>query len=198
MEQPCLVIGGVREAEDKAGRLLAAGARLTVVSPSATPALVEWAAAGRLSTSPALLCGARPRWRVLGAEHRARQRVDGAGVRTRLGAQDPDQLLRQPGLFQLWHGGLGASGPLAAEHLYLQRQPCAIQSLAARSRRNFRRGICFVPRLLGRGAPAGARTGRRPRDALCPAALFGQRLPLGRDAALSSRLEAARGRAADV
>lgn len=52
MEQPCLVIGGGREAEDKADRLLAAGAQLTVVSPSATPALVEWAAAGRLTHHP--------------------------------------------------------------------------------------------------------------------------------------------------
>ena len=52
MEQPCLVIGGGREAEDKAGRLLAASARLTVVSPSATPALVEWAEAGRLAHYP--------------------------------------------------------------------------------------------------------------------------------------------------
>ena len=52
MEQPCLVIGGGREAEDKAGRLLTAGARLTVVSPSATPALVEWAGAGRLTHHP--------------------------------------------------------------------------------------------------------------------------------------------------
>ena len=52
MDQPCLVIGGAREAEDKAGRLLTAGALLTVVSPSATPALVEWAAAGRLTHHP--------------------------------------------------------------------------------------------------------------------------------------------------
>jgi len=52
LEQPCLVIGGGREAEDKAGHLLAAGARLTVVSPSATPALVKWAAAGRLTHHP--------------------------------------------------------------------------------------------------------------------------------------------------
>ena len=52
MEQPCLVIGGGREAEDKTGRLLTAGARLTVVSPSATPALGEWAAAGRLTHYP--------------------------------------------------------------------------------------------------------------------------------------------------
>ena len=52
MDQPCLVIGGGREAEDKAGRLLTAGARLTVVSPSATDALVEWAAAGRLTHRP--------------------------------------------------------------------------------------------------------------------------------------------------
>ena len=52
MEQPCLVIGGGREAEDKVGRLLAAGARLTVVSPSVTPTLVEWAAVGRLTHHP--------------------------------------------------------------------------------------------------------------------------------------------------
>ena len=52
MEQPCLIVGGGREAEDKAGRLLAAGARLTVVSPSATPVLIEWAAAGRLTHHP--------------------------------------------------------------------------------------------------------------------------------------------------
>ena len=58
MDQPCLIIGGGREAEDKAGRLLAAGARLTVVSPSATTALVEWATAGRLTHHPR--CFAEP------------------------------------------------------------------------------------------------------------------------------------------
>jgi precorrin-2 dehydrogenase/sirohydrochlorin ferrochelatase len=48
MDRPCLVIGGGREAQDKGGRLLEAGARLTVVSPDLTPQLESWVSAGRL------------------------------------------------------------------------------------------------------------------------------------------------------
>ena len=51
MDQPCLVIGGGREAEEKSGRLLDAGAHITVVSPALTPTLAEWVSAGR-STHP--------------------------------------------------------------------------------------------------------------------------------------------------
>ena len=40
----CLVVGGGGEAEEKTGRLLDAGARVTVVSPEATPPLAAWAA----------------------------------------------------------------------------------------------------------------------------------------------------------
>ena len=39
----CLIVGGGGEAEDKAARLLEAGARLTVVSPRILPSLREWA-----------------------------------------------------------------------------------------------------------------------------------------------------------
>lgn len=39
----CLVIGGGAEAEDKTGRLLNAGAHVTLVSPDVTPALGQWA-----------------------------------------------------------------------------------------------------------------------------------------------------------
>jgi len=45
----CLIIGGGTEAEDKAGRLLDAGADLKVVSPELTPRLREWAAGGRFT-----------------------------------------------------------------------------------------------------------------------------------------------------
>ena len=45
----CLIVGGGAEAEDKAARLLDAGARLTVVSPRAVPALREWAREHRLT-----------------------------------------------------------------------------------------------------------------------------------------------------
>jgi precorrin-2 dehydrogenase len=41
--RPCLVVGGGAEAEEKTGRLLEAGARVTVVSPDATPQLEAWA-----------------------------------------------------------------------------------------------------------------------------------------------------------
>ena len=41
--RPCLVVGGGAEAEEKTGRLLEAGGRVTVVSPDATPRLEAWA-----------------------------------------------------------------------------------------------------------------------------------------------------------
>ncbi len=47
-EQPCLIIGGGTEAEDKSGRLLDAGARLVVVSPRVTPRLESLADEGSL------------------------------------------------------------------------------------------------------------------------------------------------------
>ena len=48
-DQPCLIIGGRREAENKADRLLKAGARLTLVSPDLTPTLQAQADAGRFT-----------------------------------------------------------------------------------------------------------------------------------------------------
>ncbi|NKB68553.1 MAG: bifunctional precorrin-2 dehydrogenase/sirohydrochlorin ferrochelatase [Candidatus Latescibacteria bacterium] len=47
-DQPCLVIGGGREATEKSGRLLEAGARLVLVSPQTTQQLDTWAREGRL------------------------------------------------------------------------------------------------------------------------------------------------------
>jgi precorrin-2 dehydrogenase/sirohydrochlorin ferrochelatase len=46
--RPVLVIGGGPVAEGKVEGLLAAGARVTVVSPTVTPRLVDWSAAGRI------------------------------------------------------------------------------------------------------------------------------------------------------
>jgi len=48
MDQPCLVLGGGREAEEKCGRLLDAGARITIVSTDLTSQLHQWVSASRL------------------------------------------------------------------------------------------------------------------------------------------------------
>jgi precorrin-2 dehydrogenase/sirohydrochlorin ferrochelatase len=45
----CLVVGGGSVAEGKVDGLLAAGARVTVVSPSLSPRLASWAAADRIA-----------------------------------------------------------------------------------------------------------------------------------------------------
>lgn len=51
-DRPCLVVGGGPVAERKVAGLLDAGARLTVVSPSATDRLREWASADRIRLLP--------------------------------------------------------------------------------------------------------------------------------------------------
>jgi precorrin-2 dehydrogenase len=48
-DRPCLVVGGGPVAETKVRGLLAAGARVTVVSPTLTPALATLAAEGHLA-----------------------------------------------------------------------------------------------------------------------------------------------------
>src|SRR5262249_16375649 len=48
----CLVVGGGSVAEAKVDGLLAAGARVTVVSPELTETLASWAADGRISHRP--------------------------------------------------------------------------------------------------------------------------------------------------
>jgi siroheme synthase-like protein len=47
-DRPCLVVGGGPVAEGKVAGLLAAGARVKVLSPTLTPALERWAAAARI------------------------------------------------------------------------------------------------------------------------------------------------------
>ncbi|MEX2224145.1 MAG: bifunctional precorrin-2 dehydrogenase/sirohydrochlorin ferrochelatase [Candidatus Rokuibacteriota bacterium] len=51
-DRPCLVIGGGPVAEGKVEGLLAAGARVTVVSLTTTPRLAAWAEAGRIQHVP--------------------------------------------------------------------------------------------------------------------------------------------------
>lgn len=48
MDRPCLVLGGGREAEEKTGRLLDAGARVVLLADQLTPQLSTWAAEKRL------------------------------------------------------------------------------------------------------------------------------------------------------
>jgi precorrin-2 dehydrogenase / sirohydrochlorin ferrochelatase len=48
MDRKCLVLGGQREAEEKSGRLLDAGARITLLTDEITPTLKSWAGEGRI------------------------------------------------------------------------------------------------------------------------------------------------------
>jgi siroheme synthase-like protein len=48
----CVVVGGGQVAERKVEALLDTGARIEVISPSASAALVQWAAAGRITHIP--------------------------------------------------------------------------------------------------------------------------------------------------
>ncbi|MBI3979583.1 MAG: bifunctional precorrin-2 dehydrogenase/sirohydrochlorin ferrochelatase [Chloroflexi bacterium] len=48
----CLVVGGGDEATEKTERLLEAGARVTVISPTATEQIDQWAADGRIAYRP--------------------------------------------------------------------------------------------------------------------------------------------------
>jgi len=50
-DRRCVVIGGCSLAEEKARGLLAAGARVTVISPDLTPGLAELAMAGRIDVT---------------------------------------------------------------------------------------------------------------------------------------------------
>jgi precorrin-2 dehydrogenase / sirohydrochlorin ferrochelatase len=51
-DRRCLIVGGGHEAEEKAGRLLDAGAHVTVVSPDATPELLRLAQSGAIDYRP--------------------------------------------------------------------------------------------------------------------------------------------------
>jgi len=51
-ERPCMIVGGGQIAERKAIALFDAGADLTIVSPSLTPALVELAGKGKITHHP--------------------------------------------------------------------------------------------------------------------------------------------------
>ena len=48
LDRTCLVLGGGREAEEKTGRLLDAGARVVLLAAELTPKLQQWADASRL------------------------------------------------------------------------------------------------------------------------------------------------------
>src|SRR5215475_136444 len=49
-DRPCFVIGGCAMAEEKVKGLIAAGARVTVISPDLTPALSGLAVEGRIDS----------------------------------------------------------------------------------------------------------------------------------------------------
>ena len=87
-DRPVVVVGGGPVAERKIDALLEAGARVTVIATDVTPAIEEWAQAGRVHVErrpyrPGDLGGARLAYAATGdadANRLARQDADAGGV----------------------------------------------------------------------------------------------------------------------
>ena len=161
--KPVLVVGGGKVAEGKVDQLLECEADVTLVSPEATPRLVELAAQRRLRWQPPRLRAGRRRRRLDRDRGRRRPGRQRRGRARRARDRPPRQRGRRRAELRL-HRDVGpAARRPAGRDLDRRRQP-GDGALAARGARDARPGaVRPAPRAAGRDARASSRPPARFR-----------------------------------
>ena len=151
-DKPCLVVGGGAVGERKVADLMAAGARVTVVSRTLTPELAALADRGEIRYLPEDFTEAQVEGMALVMAATDDPEVNASRERRGPGPGHLGQRGRRPGALHLHCPGPGAPGRADPGHQHRRRQPGPGPPVARGVAAAFRSGI----RALPGPAPTGA------------------------------------------